>query len=225
MVTTHRLRVKDLHKAYWQGGQEINVLRGVDFEVDSGQSLAIVGASGVGKSTLLHCLGLLDTFDQGEIYFGDEKWVYENADRRAQKRREKIGFVFQFHYLMAELTALENVSLPLMIARQSMKETIQKSKVWLDRMGLSHRLNHRPAELSGGEQQRVSIARALVHEPQLILADEPTGNLDPHTAEEVFKTFVKQCHSLGSVLVMATHNHSLARFLDKTVRLEEGRIS
>ncbi len=222
------LRVQNVSKAFRQSDQSIPVLSGLSLELNEGESLSIVGQSGVGKSTLLHCLGLLDSIDQGEIYFGSER-VAQAGTKPSQKsgvlqRRRQIGFVFQFHYLMAELSALENVMVPLMLNCQEADSAFGRAKAFLERVGLGHRLDHRPSQLSGGEQQRVAIARALVHEPKIILADEPTGNLDPKTAEQVFSVLKEQSLSLKAILVMATHNLELARFLGRKATLIEGRL-
>lgn len=223
------LKVENLKKSFFHLGAEIPVLKNVDFSMSPGQSLAIVGQSGVGKSTFLHCLGLLDRIDGGKIYYGSN--LVSNAEdsksahlARTLQRRKSIGFVFQFHYLMAELTALENVEIPLLLERMDPVEAAEKARAALKNVGLDHRLVHRPSQLSGGEQQRVAIARALVHQPSIILADEPTGNLDPKTAEDVFQVLKEQCLRFKAILVMATHNHSLADFLDRKCSLVEGRL-
>lgn len=218
------LKVSHLQKSYQQFDKKIPVLTDVCFELQAGESMAIVGASGVGKSTLLHCLGLLDKIDGGEIYLGNECVSFGSSDELTRRRRKSIGFVFQFHYLMAELTALENVSIPLFLHGLSKEEAEKRAKSWLERVGLSHRLTHKPAQLSGGEQQRVAIARALVHEPKIILADEPTGNLDPETARQVFQILKEQCEQLKGILVMATHNLELAQNLSKRATLNKGTI-
>jgi len=218
------IRVVNLHKSYIQMKNRIPVLNGVSFELQNGRSLAIVGASGIGKSTLLHCLGLIDQMDEGEIFIEGLPIPVEEK-LRCKARREAIGFVFQFHYLMGELTALENVSIPLLLAGVSREAAVKRAQEWLERVGLGHRLTHRPAELSGGEQQRVAIARALVHQPKIILADEPTGNLDPETARKVFEVLVQQCKSLNSILIMATHNLELARNLDQMSNLHKGVLT
>lgn len=215
------LRVQNLFKSYRRQDTEIPVLKGLNLSIERGQSLAVVGSSGVGKSTLLHCLGLLDAADRGEIFL-DSDLVDSIHGSRVETRRKKIGFVFQFHYLMAELSALENVSIPLLLDHQAPEEAETQAKYWLERVGLKDRMSHRPAELSGGEQQRVSIARALVHKPTLILADEPTGNLDPETARKVFDVLKEQCKSLNSILIMATHNLELAGNLDRKQTLQKG---
>lgn len=219
-------KVENLHKAYRQRGENIAVLSGVELSLEPGDSLAIVGQSGVGKSTLLHCLGLLDSFDQGRISLqGDLLAEGGRAElSSAQQRRRHVGFVFQFHYLMAELTAEENVMVPLLLSGTSQADASRKAANILGSVGLSHRLHHRPSELSGGEQQRVAIARALVHEPKLILADEPTGNLDPKTAESVFHVLKDQCLRLKAILIMATHNLELAKYLDHQKTLLGGKL-
>ncbi len=219
------LEVRKLQKSFWQGGVEVPVLRELDLSLQQGQSLAITGASGVGKSTLLHCLGLIESFDQGEIYFEGQSVVSLSEAERVRLRREKIGFVFQFHYLMAELSALENVMIPLRMLGISPQECSQQASFWLDKVGLSHRLNHRPAALSGGEQQRVAIARALVKRPRLILADEPTGNLDPETAQKVFDVLKERCRELNASLLITTHNLDLASKLELQTHMKGGRAS
>jgi len=179
----------------------------------------------VGKSTLLHCLGLLDRIDSGEIEMNGEILSSSGAwSEMALQRRQSVGFVFQFHYLMAELTALANAMIPLLMQNVGVKEAAQRAQEILGSVGLSERLNHRPSQLSGGEQQRVAIARALIHRPKLILADEPTGNLDPKTASSVFEILKSQCQLSGAILIMATHNHELAGKLDRVVQVRDGEL-
>lgn len=221
-MTTPVVEIRDLWKAYRRANEQIDVLKGVNLSVQEGDRIAVVGTSGVGKSTLLHCLGLLEVWDRGEILFSGQKTQVGTSDERARSRRESIGFVFQFHYLMAELTAIENVMLPLLLAKISKAEAAAQAAGWLKKVNLGHRLHHRPAQLSGGEQQRVAIARALVRKPKLILADEPTGNLDPKTAKEVFEILVEQCHDLRAVLIMATHNIEFAGRLQRQMTLQDG---
>ncbi len=219
------LQVRNLRKSYTQGSHSIEVLRNVSLEMERGQSLSILGTSGVGKSTLLHCLGLLDRIDSGEIEMNGEVLSSSGEwSEMALRRRQAVGFVFQFHYLMAELTAQENVMIPLLMQQVSAKEAAQRAREILNSVGLSERLSHRPSQLSGGEQQRVAIARALIHRPKLILADEPTGNLDPKTAASVFEILKSQCQVSGAILIMATHNHDLARKLDRVVQLSDGEL-
>jgi lipoprotein-releasing system ATP-binding protein len=227
MTGEPQLVVSGLSKAYEKAGERIVVLENLELSLHAGQSLSIVGQSGVGKSTLLHCLGLVDTFDSGSIQWNGELFVSageQEARHRAALRRRYFGFVFQFHYLMSELTALENVSLSLLLSGVGRREAQEKAAAYLAQLGLSHRLNHRPSELSGGEQQRVAIARALVHEPKIILADEPTGNLDPKTAEHVFDVLREQCLRLKAILIMATHHMGLAAKVEIQKNLQGGRL-
>jgi lipoprotein-releasing system ATP-binding protein len=218
------LVAKNLKKSFWQGDREIPVLQGVDLNVEAGETLAIVGASGIGKTTLLHCLGLLENIDGGELIIDHVEMRSLFQDVALEFRRKKIGFVFQFHYLMAELTALENVMMPLRIQNVPEKEARDRAENFLSKVGLTHRLSHRPKELSGGEQQRVSVARALVHEPVLIIADEPTGNLDPGTGQSVFELLVERAEGMSAGVVMATHNLVLAKKMKRTLSLSEGRL-
>ena len=219
-----RLELKSLSKSFWQSGNEIPVLKNARFQLEDRQTVAVVGASGVGKSTLLHCCGLLDLPDDGEILIDGQSVQGLTESRRTKIRQEKIGFVFQFHYLMSELTALENVALPLMVARKSQQEAQEAARHWLNQVGLVGRMEHLPKQLSGGEQQRVAIARALVHEPSLVLADEPTGNLDPKTAQQVFDVMIKRVQDLSSSFLMVTHNLDLAQKMDRRLTLEEGAL-
>lgn len=217
-------QVTSLKKSFVRAEERIHVLRGVNFTLAAGKSLAITGASGSGKSTLLHCLGLLEDFDEGQILLHEQNYGDLEKSEKLLIRREKIGFVFQFHYLMAELSAIENVSLPLLIAGLSQSHAEERAKDWLNRVGLSHRLKHRPRELSGGEQQRVAIARALIHEPSVIIADEPTGNLDSETEARVFSVFLERIQDLNSSLIVATHNLELATQMDAHFQLKGGRL-
>jgi len=216
------LNATNLQKSYVRADIKISVLKGLSLHLKAGESLAVTGASGVGKSTLLHCLGLLDEIDSGEFFLDDRNMMSSEEKERAKIRQEKLGFVFQFHYLMAELSAIENVMLPLLLVARTEVEARSRAKLWLEKVGLGERLTHLPSQLSGGEQQRVSIARALVREPKLILADEPTGNLDTHTAQSVFQILMDRCRELGAGLVMATHNIELACKLDRHLHLQEG---
>lgn len=227
------LEAKNVQKTYVQGQRNIHVLKDLSLRVEEGQSVAITGASGVGKSTFLHCLGLLDQIDAGEIYLAGKN-VHELSPKdQVFARRELIGFVFQFHYLMAELTALENVMIPLRLSEKRVSKSERfkdysamekEAQHWLTAVGLEERLHHRPAQLSGGEQQRVAIARALVKKPRLILADEPTGNLDPETARRVFEILKDRCRELSASLVMTTHNLDLAAQLDRQWSLRDGKL-
>jgi lipoprotein-releasing system ATP-binding protein len=222
---TPLLDVRAVAKAYpVAGGRQLEVLRGVDLELPQGEMLAVIGASGVGKSTLLHVIGGLDTLDAGSIRVGDA-WIDRMGDdERVAFRNRHVGFVFQFHHLLPEFTALENVSMPLLIGGVPVAEARRRAGELLDRVGLSSRLEHRPGALSGGEQQRVAVARALVSRPSLLLADEPTGNLDEGTARELHALMrtMHQEHALTSIIV--THNSTLAAACDRVVRLEAGRL-
>lgn len=215
---------RDISKSYQTASHVIDVLKGVSFDLEMGQSLAILGQSGVGKSTLLHCLGLLETCDRGDLILNGESISIHDSSQRVESRRRKIGFVFQFHYLMSELTALENVMIPLALLKFNEPEIRQRAEAILNQVGLGERLHHRPFQLSGGEQQRVSIARALVHKPTVILADEPTGNLDPETAHRVFDVLNEQCQKQGAALIMATHNYELANRLQRRAKLDKGAL-
>lgn len=218
------LEAKSIAKSYHRASNTISVLRDVSLSLNAGDTLAITGASGVGKSSLLHCLGLLDEFDDGQLLLSDLDVKDLNPRELLLLRQEKIGFVFQFHYLMAELSALENVMLPLMIARHKKSHCAEQATKALVEVGLSERIEHKPTELSGGEQQRVAIARALVHEPKLIICDEPTGNLDTETESRVFDVLKSRAHDLNAALIVATHNLEIAAQMDRQVKLVEGRL-
>jgi lipoprotein-releasing system ATP-binding protein len=217
------LSARGLVKSYRSGPRRIDVLKGLDLEVAEGEAVAIVGDSGVGKSTLLHILGGLDRMDEGELlYRGSE--VYDgNGQALAAHRNNNVGFIFQFHYLLPEFTALENVEMPFRIGRRPGDFTEEARRI-LVRLGLSERLSHRPAELSGGEQQRVAIARALAVGPQLVLADEPTGNLDPGTGRRVFELLRELQMERSFALLLASHSERLATGCDRVLRLDEGRL-
>ncbi|MGC2424397.1 MAG: ABC transporter ATP-binding protein [Nitrospirota bacterium] len=206
------------------GNTEVAVLRGIDLDIPKGEMLSIVGASGVGKSTLLHVIGALDKPTSGQvIYDGRDVFSMSNGEL-ATFRNKNVGFVFQFHHLLPEFSALENVLIPSMIGGMEPKEAKQRAEALLEEVGLSGRLTHRPGELSGGEQQRVAIARALMTEPKVILADEPTGNLDTHTAQSVHELLKKLNHEKGLTSVIVTHNEKLAEMGDRTVRMVDGLI-
>lgn len=218
------LQVENLHRVYEQAGNSLNVLNGVSFTVGAGEMVALMGQSGSGKSTLLQCVGLLDSPTSGRIKIGGRAAETLNDTARTGLRRESIGFVYQAHHLLPEFSALENVILPMMIAGHSKKVAAERAHKMLDALGLAARVDHRPARLSGGEQQRVSIARALANRPKLLLADEPTGNLDPDTAEGVFKMLEALVRKTGVAMLMATHNPELAARMDRTLRLSGGVI-
>jgi lipoprotein-releasing system ATP-binding protein len=216
------LEVRHLVKAYEHGGRQLRVLDDVNLSLAPGDMVSVVGASGVGKSTLLQILGTLDLPSAGSITFDGEELTKMDATRLAEFRNRKIGFVFQFHHLLPEFTALENVMMPALIQRILPPEARRRATRILDRVGLSHRLTHRPSELSGGEQQRVALARAMVLEPALLLADEPTGNLDLHTGEEVQNLFVELNRERGSTLLVVTHNPELAARMPRRLRMVDG---
>jgi lipoprotein-releasing system ATP-binding protein len=204
------LVLQDIHKTYSHLGDPIAVLKGIDLNLAPGESLAIIGASGVGKSTLLHIMGSLEPPTKGTVFFGDRKVGDMDESALCRLRNREIGFVFQFHHLLPEFNALENVMMPALIARHPLKRAMNLAEDVLRQVGLGNRLNHRTGEMSGGEQQRVAIARALVMKPRLILADEPTGNLDWKTGEEVADLLAKLNREIGMTMVVATHNQRLA---------------
>jgi lipoprotein-releasing system ATP-binding protein len=219
-----RLRAEKLTKTYTAGGRELRLFDNLDFEVRAGELVAIVGQSGAGKSTLLHMLGALDTPSIGRVLFDDTCIHTLTQKQAAHFRNRQIGYVWQFHYLLPEFTAVENVAMPLLANGTRLCDAVHSAKAWLDRVGLSERAHHRSGELSGGEQQRVAIARALVTEPKLLLADEPTGDLDAETAESIFELIesLHASHRLTTVLV--THNMALAGRADRVLRLSKGKL-
>jgi len=215
-------RLSGVVRTYRQGRNELEVLRGIDLEVGEGEIVALVGPSGAGKSTLLHVAGLLEKPDGGEVFMAGEPCGSLDDDARTAMRRHNIGFVYQYHHLLPEFSAKENIAIPQIIAGLKRSEAAARAAELLDWLGLSERASHRPGRLSGGEQQRVAIARALANAPELLLADEPTGNLDPHTADDVFSMLLKLARGAGLAAVVATHNPTLSAKMDRTVRLEEG---
>src|SRR5216684_588325 len=219
------LRASDVHKKFYDAGREVVVLHGLNLEVSAGEQIAIIGQSGVGKSTLLYLLGSLERPTAGKVFFEDQDLFVMDERALAEFRNRKLGFVFQFHYLLADFSALENVMMPALIARLSDSDARQRAEDVLDVVGLKDKLHRRPAELSGGEQQRVAVARAVVLGPRLVLADEPTGNLDPHTADEVHAMLHRLNQELGVTLVIATHNDRLSRSMGRTLRLRDGKLS
>lgn len=216
--------VTGLTKAYPVGGTKLTVLRGLDLSMEKGEMLAIVGASGVGKSTLLHVLGGLDSRDGGTVRVADTDLGSLTDAELVAFRNRHVGFVFQFHHLLPEFTALENAEMPMRIARRPAAERRARATQLLERVGLAERLAHRPGMLSGGEQQRVAIARALIMEPSLLLADEPTGDLDEHTADALHDLLRGMHREHGLTSVIATHNPRLAAACDRVLRLEDGRL-
>jgi lipoprotein-releasing system ATP-binding protein len=218
------LELRGIRRIYRQGGMELRVLDGVDLILRPGEVVALVGPSGAGKSTLLHVAGLLERPDDGAVLIGGEDCGGLSDDRRTLLRRSYIGFVYQFHHLLPEFSALENVMLPQMIAGVARNRARGKAAELLDSVGLSPRASHRPARLSGGEQQRVAIVRALANDPKVLLGDEPTGNLDHATGEGVLNTLLDLVRRTGLAALIATHNLELARRLDRIVALEDGRL-
>jgi lipoprotein-releasing system ATP-binding protein len=218
------VEIRDLFKSYWMHGKRIDVLRGVSVDIERGELVSLVGASGAGKSTFLHVLGTLDAPAAGAMTIdGEDIFSFDDADL-ARFRNRTIGFVFQSHFLLPEFTALENVAMPALIQRMDRAEAFRRARVLLERVGLGARVDHRPGELSGGEAQRVALARALVLEPSLLLADEPTGNLDPVTGEGIHQVLREVNRDLGITAVVVTHNEALARSLPRRLRLAAGQV-
>jgi lipoprotein-releasing system ATP-binding protein len=218
------LELCEVRRVFKQGGTELIVLNGVDLALQPGEVVALVGPSGAGKSTLLHVAGLLERPDDGTVLIGGEDCGSLSDERRTLLRRSQIGFVYQFHHLLPDFSALENVMLPQMIAGVPRSRAREEAGALLDRVGLAPRALHRPARLSGGEQQRVAIVRALANDPKILLADEPTGNLDHATGDSVMNTLLDLVRHTGLAALIATHNPDLARRLDRTVALEDGRL-
>ena len=218
------LSVRDLHKHYSSPAGDLHVLQGISFTLNEGEFLAVVGESGSGKSTLLQLLGTLDRPDEGEALLDGRSLFGLNQKQQASVRNQSIGFVYQAHHLIPELTALENVMLPLQVRGVAEAEAVERASSLLTRMKLGERFNHVPAKLSGGEAQRVAVARALVGQPRLLLADEPTGNLDEATAQGVFETLFQLCREERAAVVMVTHSSALAASCDRTIRLASGSL-
>ena len=225
------LQCHDLRKSFAQGDTEVTVLRGISLDIQQGETVAIVGASGSGKSTLLHILGGLDAPSSGEVSLLGQRMDQLSAIAQGALRNEALGFVYQFHHLLSEFTALENVAMPLWIGAQLGKRNLtdaeirQQAAEMLHEVGLSHRLTHKPGELSGGERQRVAVARALVTRPACVLADEPTGNLDRATADQVFDLILQLNAKIGTALVMVTHDATLAAKMQRTLTISDGVIT
>ncbi|WP_394239825.1 lipoprotein-releasing ABC transporter ATP-binding protein LolD [Vibrio astriarenae] len=218
------LSCHNISKTYREGEVETPVLRGVSFDIAHGELAAIIGTSGSGKSTLLHILGALDDANDGEVFFQEQSLLDMSSNQQAKIRNQNLGFVYQFHHLLSDFSALENVAMPLMIGGMNPKFAKQEASQWLDKVGLSHRLEHRPSELSGGERQRVAIARALVNNPALVLADEPTGNLDHNTALAIYDLMRELNRESGTAFLVVTHDNELADKMDRQLRMQDGLL-
>jgi lipoprotein-releasing system ATP-binding protein len=224
-MTELLVSIRDLEKSYWLDGREIPVLRGVSVDIAAGERISIIGRSGSGKSTFLHVLGTLDVPSRGQVMFQGQDVFRRSSAELAAFRNRTVGFVFQFHHLLPEFSARENVMMPAMIQRMPTAQAIQQAEEMLEIVGLSHRIHHRPGELSGGEQQRVAIARALVLRPKLLLADEPTGNLDETSARGIHELIDRLNRETGLTVVLVTHSSALARELPRQLEMIEGRLA
>lgn len=222
---TELLRCENISKFYDEGSQKVQVLKNVSFSMNTGELVAIVGSSGSGKSTLLHTLGGLDQPSEGQVFIKGQSLQQLSSNKLAQLRNQNLGFVYQFHHLMADFTALENVMMPMLIGNQNKSEAKDRAEKMLQAVGLSHRITHRPSELSGGERQRVAIARALVNNPALVLADEPTGNLDQKTTESIFDLIKQLNHEQNIAFLLVTHDLKLADKLSRRFVMADGVLS
>ncbi len=218
------LECRDVSKVFKDAGEHVQVLKNLNFSIQRGEQVAILGSSGSGKSTLLHILGALDSPSQGHVSFLGEDIFALSAKQKARFRNQNLGFVYQFHHLLPEFSALENIAMPMLIAKKPKSVALESASQLLDKVGLAHRGSHRPAQLSGGERQRVAIARALVMQPDLVLADEPTGNLDEVTGEGIFSLIQELREQLNTAFVVVTHDKSLASRMDRTLVLQKGEL-
>ena len=216
---------QNLRKTYHDGTASVDVLKGINFTINHGDRVAIVGPSGSGKSTLLHLLGGLDKPTAGQVLMQDVDWQTLSEKQRCKVRNHRLGFVYQFHHLLPEFTALENVAMPLLLAGKAFAGAQEEAEIILKQVGLAKRLSHKPSQLSGGERQRVAIARALVHQPQCVLADEPTGNLDHATATQVFDLMLQLNEKLNTALIIVTHDIQLAGKMDKIMTIQDGFLA
>ncbi|GDX06720.1 lipoprotein-releasing ABC transporter ATP-binding protein LolD [Buttiauxella sp. A111] len=219
------LQCDKLCKRYQEGKVQTDVLHDVSFSIDTGELMAIVGSSGSGKSTLLHLLGGLDTPTSGDVIFNGKPMSSMSSSAKAELRNRELGFIYQFHHLLPDFTAMENVAMPLLIGKNNTDETRQRALEMLKAVGLDHRSNHRPSELSGGERQRVAIARALVNNPRLVLADEPTGNLDARNADSIFELLGELNVRQGTAFLVVTHDLQLARRMSRQLEMRDGRLT
>ena len=219
------LELRDIVRQYKSEAGVLRVLEGANLTLNPGELVGLIGPSGSGKSTLLHTAGLLEKPEGGEVYLEGENCLSLNDAGRTRLRREKLGFVYQFHHLLPEFNARDNVAMPLMVGGLSRRKAREKADTLLGEMGLAERLKHQPGQMSGGEQQRVAIARALVNDPRLVIADEPTGNLDPATTERVFESLIRMARSEGAAVLVATHNMALTRHMDRVLTLKDGKLT
>lgn len=224
-MSDYAFALHNIKRHFMQGGEKLEVLRGVDLAIHAGEIVALVGPSGSGKTTLLQVAGLLDQPDEGDVIIGGDAVEVKDEKQRTRRRLQDLGFVYQFHHLLPEFSAEENVMLPQMIAGIAREDAKKRAHQLLDSLGLAKRYSHRPARLSGGEQQRVAIARALANSPKILLADEPTGNLDPHTAESVFSLFLQVAKENHVAALIATHNMEIAKGMHRRVQMMEGKVT
>ncbi len=219
------LELRDIVRQYKSEAGTLNVLQGASLQLNPGELVGLVGPSGSGKSTLLHTAGLLEKPEGGQVFLEGEDCVALGDSGRTRLRREKLGFVYQFHHLLPEFSARDNVAMPLMVGGMKRGEARKKADTLLAEMGLTERAKHQPGQMSGGEQQRVAIARALVNDPRLMIADEPTGNLDPATTDRVFQSLIRMARSEGAAVLVATHNMALTQHMDRVLTLKDGKLT